>query len=317
VNPATAPETPCLRDLTVIVPVFGQREVLESHIHNHRFLHENCGETLWVATPSADGAHHLARKTARQLGGEYLETPPGLYQAWNLALGKAGKDWIYFNTVGDVCQPLLLNKLIGAAISAGVDVAFSPPERSPRTTAGDLRVWPIFRYARILGSFESRPVPRRMMARLQLLAGDSNLLGSLAGAVFARKYLQRNPFPACFKSFGDTAWSYQNCFTANFLYSSRPVASFLSHDSARPANHPRDTARLLLLLAERLPAPSDALLREKIRHYLIHRRLLNRLRGSRPGKSWIFSPASWIVRFQREKSFFDMTRCFLRSIPRD
>jgi len=304
---------PDLARVSVIIPVYGQRDILEAHIQQHEPLYKKSGQTIWVATPSSDQAQQLAQQAANRLGGKYLEIGPGLYRAWNTAISHANQDWIYLNTVGDFCDPEALRKLLEMAAVAGAEVAFTPP-RGSRTDPG-FRNWPLVQHAAMLDAHEGKIIPKSAMVRLQIQAGDCNLLGSLAGALFSSRCLNRSPFRTDFKSFGDTAWTYEYCARVSFLYSSISVASFLFHDSLRPAIHPRDTHRLLNLLAGQLPPHRQPEAKKQIRRYILFRRILNRIRGARPNSSWLVSPAAWLLRWRRIRAFATMS-CFLeQSFP--
>lgn len=295
-----------LANVSVIIPVYGQRDVLAAHIQQHRLLYEKSGQTIWVATPSSDQAQQLAQQAAIRHGGKYLEIGPGLYRAWNTGISCANQDWIYLNTVGDFCDPEALRKLLEMAAVAGAEVAFTPPQGS--RTDPCFRHWPLIQHAAMLEAHEGKIIPSSAMVRLQIQAGDCNLLGSLAGAIFSSRCLSRSPFRTDFKSFGDTAWTYEYCTRVAFLYSSNPVASFLFHDSFRPAIHPRDTHRLLELLAGQLPPHRQLEAKKQIRRYILFRRILNRIRGAHPRSSWLVSPAAWWLRWQRIRAFATMSR---------
>lgn len=301
-----------LQSLSVVVPVYGQREALMNHIQHHRALYEGCGETIWVATPTTDCAHQLARQSAERFGGAYVELGPGLYEAWNSGISRATKKWVYLNTTGDFVDLQRLQTLLSMASLAMADVAFTPPDQ--KKSVGDLRQWPILKHASSLRPWNQAIVPSRLMIRLQLLAGDSNLLGSLAGGLFSVALLQKFPFPTDFKSFGDTAWTFAHCGTARFFYSSTPIASFLSHDASRTAIHPRDTGRLLRLLASTAPNRVQTAILGSIHRYLLCRRTLNWARGPRPGKKWLFSAKAWGLRLRRQKAFADMSKLILDSL---
>lgn len=300
-----------LQDLTVIIPVYGNRKMLITHVQRHASLYTRSGQTVWVATPSPDNAHHVAEEASRRFGGEYHELGPGLYEAWNKGISQTRKAWIYFNTIGDLCDLDSLQNLLKETISTGAEVAFTPPRQGTQDVG--LKQWPIFRLAGTLTRWDARIIPRHTMIRLQLLAGDSNLLGSLAGAVFAAHRLRQFPFRNNYKSFGDTAWTYENCASAKFMFSKNSVASFLSHDSLRPSIHPKDTRHLLLLLAKQMADPAKPELHRRITRYLVYRRRLNQLRGIRPKWAWWGSPSAWMIRFLRGRAFSAMTRSFLRA----
>ena len=301
-----------LQSLTVVVPVYGEAEVLQKHAQAHQNLWNAAAQVIWVATPSIDRAHELARKLAAGGSGQYLETPPGLYAAWNLAVAQAKKPWIYFNTVGDLCDPQALREALVLAEDAGADLLFSPPKLTPANLKL-LRRWPIFREARSLNRRAGRPIAPAWLADFQVRHHDACILGSLAGAVFRASFLQPRPFPEDFRSAGDTAWVYAHAVKMKAVFFPKPVAGFRVHESNRGAPNPRDLGRLLQLL-EQTVTPGNRVAAQRRRSYLARRRLLNLRRGGRPRRFWFLSLRTLGLRCQRDLAFWRLRRFFRETI---
>ena len=306
-----APTDP-LQDLTVVVPVYGEAEVFRKHAQVQKDLWNAAAQVIWVATPSCDRAHDLARELAAGRSGQYLETSPGLYAAWNLGVSRARKTWIYFNTVGDICDPHILREALVLAGDSSADLVFSPPKLTPANLK-HLRRWPIFREAGALHRKANQPIPSSWLADFQLRHHDSCVLGSLAGAVFRATFLQPRPFPENFRSAGDVAWVYTHAAKMKAVFFPKPVAGFRVHDSSRGSPDPRDLGRLLRLL-EQTVCPGNRVAAQRRRSYLARRRLLNLRRGSRPRPFWFLSPPMLGLRLRRDLAFRRMRSFFREKI---
>lgn len=308
------PLTDPLKDLAVVVPVFGEAEVFRRHAQEHQDLWNVAAQVIWVATPSADGAHKLAQELAAAGSGQYLECPPGLYAAWNLGVSQARRPWIYFNTVGDICDPQALREALILAEGAGADLLFSPPKLHP-SNLKHLRGWPIFREARSLHRRASRPLLSSWLADFQIRHHDSCVLGSLAGALFRTTFLQSRPFPENFRSAGDTAWMYANVAHLKAVYFPKPVAGFRVHDSQRGYPNPGDLGRLQRLL-ELAVCPHDRLVARQRRRYLACRRMLDTGRGRRPRRFWFLSPRLTRLWFHRRATMRQWNKLVLEHFPK-
>ena len=308
------PLTDPLKNLTVVVPVFGEAEVFRRHAQAHQDLWNLAAQVIWVATPSTDGAHQLARELAAKGSGQYLETSPGLYAAWNLGASQARQPWIYFNTVGDHCDPHALREALLLAGETGADLVFSPPRLDPANLKS-LQGWPIFREARALRQWAGRPILSSWLADFQVRHHDSCVLGSMAGTVFRSAFLQSRPFPENFRSFGDTAWVYAHGVTMKAVFFPKPVAGFRVHDSNRGSPDPRDLGRLLRLL-EQSVTPGNQITAKSRRAYMARRRLLDLRRGPRPRSFWFLSPATLGLRLRRDLAFRRLRRLFRKGISK-
>jgi glycosyltransferase involved in cell wall biosynthesis len=302
-----------LKELTVVVPVYGEAEVFQRHAQAHQDLWNLAAQVIWVATPSNDSAHELARKLAVGESRYYFEVPPGLYAAWNLGVSQARQPWIYFNTVGDVVDLHALREGLVVAEDAAADLVFSPPKSNP-ANRNHLRRWPIFLEAGALRRRAGRPIDPSWLTDFQMRHHDSCVLGSLAGAVFRTAFLQPRPFPENFRSAGDVAWVYTHVAKMKAVFFPKPVAGFRVHDSSRGSPNPRDLGRLLKLL-EQAVSPENRVATQKRRAYLARRHLLDLRRGSRPRLFWFLSSSIFGLRLRRDLAFHRMRRFFREKIP--
>lgn len=303
-----------LKDLTVVVPVYGEVEVFRRHAELQQDLWNAAAQVIWVATPSNDCAHELARKLAVGQSRYYVEVPPGLYAAWNLGVSQARQPWIYFNTVGDVVDLHALREVLNVAEDAAADLVFSPPKLN-HANRNHLRKWPIFREARAMRQWAGRPILSSWLADFQVRHHDSCVFGSMAGAVFRTAFLQPRPFPENFRSAGDTAWVYTHVTKMKAVFFPKPVAGFRVHDSSRGSPNPRDLGRLLKLL-EQAVSPGDRVATQRRRAYLAWRHLLDLRRGSHPRPFWFLSPSTLGLRLRRDLAFRRLRRLFRKRISR-
>ena len=137
--------------ISVIIPVYQSAERLPVHIESLRRLRPIVHEFIWVITDSPDRSHEIAREAANELGGQILEVPRGLYQAWNAGIARASGEFIYISTIGDTITPQGLSALFHCLQKAEADVVFSPPAIFPVTKSNLKRShhWPVFRFAPI------------------------------------------------------------------------------------------------------------------------------------------------------------------------
>jgi len=197
--------------ISVIIPVYQSAERLPEHVECLRRLRPMVREFIWVTTESPDRSHQIAREAAKELGGQVLDVPRGLYQAWNSGIARATGDFIYISTIGDTITPEGLNSLSHCLQKAEADVVFSPPAISPEIKINLRRSkhWPVFRFAPILSNYAGGSFPKEKAILMQILSGASGLLGSCASCLFRASFFQGRPFPTDYNHYGDTAWTYQ------------------------------------------------------------------------------------------------------------
>jgi hypothetical protein len=258
-------------------------------------------EFIWVITESPDRSHEIAREAAKELGGQILEVPRGLYQAWNFAIARATGDFIYISTIGDTITPQGLNALSHCLQKATADVVFSPPAISPPTRDNLHRSkhWPVFRFAPILNRYVGSRLPREKVILMQILSGASGLLGSCASCLFRASFLQGRPFPSDHHHYGDTAWSYQNLPEALLAFHPDTVARFTIHDSN--ASRTVDKKQIYSLMnsaALHLPKKEHAWVNQ-----LTHAsKNIDDIRDPHPKYGWWIFPNAWLFRLVRENS---------------
>jgi glycosyltransferase involved in cell wall biosynthesis len=258
-------------------------------------------EFIWVITESEDGSHIAAREAAKELGGQILEVPRGLYQAWNSGIARASGEFIYISTIGDTITPEGLNALFHCLQKAEADVVFSPPAISPPTRDNLHRSkhWPVFRFAPILNRYVGSRLPREKVILMQILSGASGLLGSCASCLFRASFLQGRPFPSDHHHYGDTAWSYQNLPEALLAFHPDTVARFTIHDSY--ASRTVDKKQIYSLMN------SAALHLRKKEHAWVNQlthasKNIDDIRDPHPKYGWWIFPNAWLFRIARESS---------------
>ncbi|NBQ56343.1 MAG: glycosyltransferase family 2 protein, partial [Verrucomicrobia bacterium] len=218
--------------ISVIIPVYHCAERLPEHVECLRRLRPMVHEFIWVITESPDGSHITAREAAQELGGQVLEVPRGLYQAWNSGIARANGEFIYISTIGDTITPEGLNALSVCIRKNEADVVFSPPVIFPATQPNlkRCRHWTVFKFSKILNQFSGVRIPKEKTFLLQILSGASGLLGSCASCLFRASFLQSRPFPTEYHHYGDTAWTFHNLPGAILAFHPNPVAKFVIHN---------------------------------------------------------------------------------------
>ena len=297
--------------ISVVIPVYQSAERLPEHIESLRRLRTMIDEFIWVITDSPDGSHEIAREAAEELGGQILEVPRGLFQAWNSGITLASGDFIYISTIGDTITPEGLNSLFHCIQKTAADVVFSPPVISPATESNlkQSHHWPVFIYEKVLNRFGGARVPKEKAILLQILSGASGLLGSCASCLFRTSFLQVRPFPNEFHHYGDTAWTYQNLSEANLAFYPKQVARFVLHDQwAHRFVNKAQIYRLTDQLGGKLPS----LLAATVFEYTRASAQIDKVRDSRPRFGWWLVPNSWQARGRRNS----MKRALMTALER-
>jgi len=288
--------------ISVVIPVYQSAERLPEHIESLRRLLPMVHEFIWVITESPDGSHEIAQKAAQELGGQVLEVPRGLYQAWNSGITLAAGDFIYISTIGDTITPEGLNALWHCLQKTAADVVFSPPTISPATGTNlkRSRHWPVFKFAPILNQYAGGLcIPKEKAILLQILSGASGLLGSCASCLFRALFLKNRPFPADHHHYGDTAWTYQNLAEANLAFHPDPVAQFKIHNAEAPRIVDKNQIYSLIdQLGVQLPLP----LTHIIHSYTLASFHIDRIRDPHPKFGWWWMPKAWKARWKRNSA---------------
>ena len=287
--------------ISVIIPVYQSAERLPVHIESLRRLRPIVHEFIWVITESPDRSHEIAREAAKELGGQILEVPCGLYQAWNAGIARASGEFIYISTIGDTITPQGLSALFHCLQKAEADVVFSPPAIFPVTKSNlkRSRHWPVFRFARILKQYAGGRLPKERAILIQILSGASGLLGSCASCLFRASFLLSRPFATDHYHYGDTVWSYQNLPEATLAFYPDTVARFTIHDSA--IHRIVDKIKIYGLmnqLAKALPPERCAW----VRSLTLSMGKIDAIRDPHPKYGWWINPSAWIWRLNRDKN---------------
>jgi len=287
--------------ISVVIPVYQCAERLPDHVASLRKLRSLVHEFIWVITISQDGSHQIAREAARELGGQILEVPLGLYQAWNSGIAQATSEFIYISTVGDTITPEGLNALSVCIRKNEADVVFSPPVIFPATQPNlkRCRHWTVFVFSKILNQFSGVRIPKEKAFLMQILSGATGLLGSCASCLFRTSFLKVRPFSDGYHHYGDTAWTYQNLPDAILAFYPEPVARFIIHDQDTPRIvDKRQIYRLTEELATHLPPQRT----RTVHDYTQASLQIDMIRDPHPRFGWWWMPGAWRTRFTRNKA---------------
>jgi len=287
--------------ISVIIPVYQSAERLTEHVASLRKLRSLVHEFIWVITESSDGSHKIAREAAQELGGQILEVPRGLYQAWNSGIARATGEFIYISTIGDTITPDGLNALSVCIRKNEADAVFSPPVIFPATQPNlkRCRHWTVFKLSKVLNQFSGVRIPKEKAVLMQILSGASGLLGSCASCLFRTSFLQSRPFPTEYHHYGDTAWTYQNLPDAILAFHPEPVGRFVVHDqSTSRIVDKRQIYRLTEELATHLPPQ----LTRSVHEYIQASLQIDTIRDPHPKFGWWWMPKAWRARWIRNNS---------------
>jgi glycosyltransferase involved in cell wall biosynthesis len=300
-----------LSSISVAIPVYQSAERLTEHVECLRRLQPMVHEFIWVITDSPDGSHQIARQAAQELGGQVLEVPRGLYQAWNSGIARATGDLIYISTIGDTITPEGLNALSVCIRKNEADVVFSPPVIFPATQPNlkRCRHWTVFEFSKILNQFSGVRIPKEKAILMQILSGATGLLGSCASCLFRTSFLKARPFSDEYHHYGDTAWTYKNLPDAILAFHPEPVARFVIHDQGTTRIvDKRQIYRLTEELATHLP-PSRT---RTVHEYIQASSQIDTIRDPHPKFGWWWMPDAWRARFTRNK----MRRSLIQALER-
>ena len=287
--------------ISVIIPIYQSAERLPEHVESLRRLQPMVHEFIWVITESPDGSHDVAREAARQLGGQVLEVPRGLYQAWNSGIARATGEFIYISTAGDTITPEGLNALSVCIRKNAADVVFSPPVIFPATQPNlkRCRHWTVFEFSKFLNQFSGVRITKEKAILMQILSGATGLLGSCASCLFRASFLKARSFSDEYHHYGDTAWTYKNLPDAILAFYPEPVARFVIHDQNTPRIvNKRQIYRLTEELALLLPPQVTRLVHEYIRAST----QIDKIRDPHPKFGWWWMPNAWHARWKRNNA---------------
>ena len=287
--------------ISVVIPVYQSAERLTEHIASLRKLRSQVHEFIWVITESSDGSHEIAREAAQGLGGQVLEVPRGLYQAWNSGIARATGDLIYISTIGDTITPEGLNALSVCIRKNEADVVFSRPVIFPATQPNlkRCRHWTVFEFSKILNQFSGVRIPMEKAILMQILSGATGLLGSCASCLFRTSFLKARPFSDEYHHYGDTAWTYKNLPDAILAFYPEPVARFVIHDQGTPRIVDK---RQIYRLSEELAAHLPRQLTQIVHHYTHASIEIDEIRDPHPKFGWWWMPTAWQARLKRNNA---------------
>jgi len=286
--------------ISVVIPVYQSAERLPEHVECLRLLRPLVHEFIWVITESPDGSHITAREAAKELGGQVLEVPRGLYQAWNAGIARATGNFVYISTIGDTITPEGLNALSICIHKNQADVVFSPPTISPvnRANLKHAMHWPVFVFRKVLNRFSGGLIPLEKVILMQILSGASGLLGSCASCLFNTFYLQTNLFPTQYYHYGDTAWTYLNLPNIVLAFHPDSVARFLVHDHEKKREvNKKQIYSLINKAGSQLRPP----LSTHIGQYIEASLKIDKIRDPHPKFGWWWIPEAWQSRWKRDK----------------
>ena len=286
--------------ISVIIPIYQSAERLPGHVESLRRLQPMVHEFIWVITESPDGSHEITREAAQELGGQVLEVPRGLYQAWNSGIAPATGEFIYISTVGDTITPEGLNALSVCIRKNAADVVFSPPVIFPATQPNlkRCRHWTVFEFSRILNQFSGVRIPKEKAILMQILSGATGLLGSCASCLFRTSFLKVRPFSDEYHHYGDTAWTYQNLSEAILAFHPEAVAQFQIHDAETPRLVDKNQ---IYSLIDQLGIHLPLSLTHIVHSYTLASFHIDRIRDPHPKFGWWWMPNAWQARWKRNK----------------
>ena len=290
------------KGISLIVPAYECADRLPAHLKTVKQIRPYVREIIWVVTPGQDATLRLIVQAKKKLGGRLLETPRGLYAAWNSGIRHAKHEFTYISTVGEDIAPKGLIQMSRLLRKHKGDVCFSPPEILPATKKRLRRTrhWPIFRFALCLAQHNRKIVPAQILFGIQVLAGISGLLGSCASCLFRTKVLKLHPFPINFLHYGDTAWFYQNLCRLKFIYISEVFSTFHVHDlSNREVRKDHLTILLAKLASDFRKLQPSSLLPFLSERLIKDRNYLDTLREPHPYRFWWMNPIAWYWRVRR------------------
>jgi hypothetical protein len=302
--------------LTVMMPALNSARWLPAHLESVRAWADLAAEIIVVDSASTDGTVELIRAGLPHPNLRVLQHPRGLYQSWNFGLQQVRTKYVYISTVGDAITRAGLEHLLAVAEKFNSDVVLSRPRAiaPDDSLVPDEGHWPLQRLLTALAVTEPRRVPGLAIWLFALLDIPGGILGSSASNLYRATVVQRSAFPTGYGITGDAAWGINNAFACNFAVTPEIFSKFRHHPKAYSAQEyavPDLDVRLFQLVAERLEktcATDDAVraeaerfhcheLAEAVRADAHWRHALGRAR--KQWWPWIFNPAAWQARAQR------------------
>jgi glycosyltransferase involved in cell wall biosynthesis len=229
--------------ISICLPVLNARKFLPARLDSIFGQSFKNWEIIVIDGYSEDGSWEYLKKRCEGDCRVHLQQAPrdGIYAAINLAIEKAGGDWIYIATADDTMEPRCLEVLLAVGSAAAkpciaqcgltlIDEGGSPlPEEKqwPRNTA-----WhPVFGEA-----FECTHERRAPFDGAAVMVFET-LITSLTQALFPRSVFQSvGSMPIRFGSAGDMAWQGLAGFFHEVRYTPERLATWRMHGAQATAS---------------------------------------------------------------------------------
>lgn len=220
--------------LSVVIPTYNCRPLLERHIAEMAAWLDLADEIIVVDSRSKDGTREYLAKNLLHPGLRFIDRDRGLYQSWNEGIASTKGDWVYISTAGDTIERAHLLKLMKSGTETKADIVISPcrfvdeaGQPLPGTTIGN---------PAILRGFGSRTFvvsPPHVRDYVALGAGIQGILGSCASDIFRGDFLRARPFPSCYGTHGDTAWTLRHAHEIRLCVVPEIGSTFCRHEKER------------------------------------------------------------------------------------
>lgn len=298
----------------VVIPTRDSLQYLPAHLGNVEEWVEMVEQIVVVDSNSTDCTVQYIRDRLRHPNLRILSRPPGLYAAWNYAIGQLRTKYTYISTVGESITPAGLRHLVETCERLRSDVCISRPQflDDQGPTLGGIR-WPIHQIIEERKISEPRLLTQAEAVFYVLRGGGNSILGSSASNLYRTAVLQKNPFPTDYQSAGDTAWGLLNCCDVRFAVTPETFSTFLFH----PTSASRQVDRKVLIekfqgltqtlfhkarpICDNSGFPEFKLMVELLETLERHRRCKQTLELYRSESIWVLNWRAWQVRAERNR----------------
>jgi Glycosyl transferase family 2 len=208
-------------------------DYLPEHLQSVRPWAEMVEQIVIVDSNSTDGTVEYIREHLSHPNLHIFSQPPGLYAAWNYAIGQLKTKYTYISTVGESITPSGLQQLVDTSEGLGSDVCISRPQfldEEGRALQGIH--WPIHQVIKERNVCKPRLLSRAEAVFYVLGAKGNSILGSSASNLYRTTVLQKHPFPTDYQSAGDTAWGLLNCWDVLFAVTPESFSTFVFHPTS-------------------------------------------------------------------------------------
>jgi hypothetical protein len=228
--------------ICAIVPCKDNMSELPQHVASllqwlHRVQH------VVVVDSSSDGSLDFLREQLKHDDIEFHTLAPGLFDAWNFAVGRARAELCYFATVGDTITLAGLEHLAEVQKKTGADIVVSPPRMVTIDGEPSPGRWPIHYLAEYMTD-EVLQLDRDTTVRALCGIAPYSLLGSAASNLYRTALLRGNPFLPEFAKRGDSAFGVMVAPIAKLAVTRRIVSDFVLHTDLHPIYAEQQLAEL-------------------------------------------------------------------------